>query len=377
MIPQLYGTLSLSNGSYSVYPKGLLTHCSKCEVKEVRNGSYTLNLITNVNEECIDDILSQRIIGAKPNPTDPIQYFEIQKTTRSIDGKIKVEAKHVNNLCYQICSEGDTYPTDTTITYTGTPKEVWDRLVDQYIIDPVPFYFNSAISSQKACYLGFNEAVTLGDIMGGREGSFIDMWSGSEYHWDNFHCTLLASRGTNTHYKLKYWKNISSADQSESCLSTYSHILPYGIATFGEIRKNFTADRIAIPNTESVMNKTFLLDCTSVLDSYPITVGNWSTYVAARNAMMEYAQNYANVNGIGNIEVNIKIDFRGTLDEMSQIGLCDKVDIVLDNFGTTVTAKIVEATYDVLLERWQKLVVGQPTITMADLLLNKRRFNLR
>ena len=62
------------------------------------------------------------------------------------------------------------------------------------------------------------------------------------------------------------------------------------------------------------------------------------------------------------------------LDEMNRIGLCDNVKVILDPFGTSATAKITEVVYDALLERWDKIVVGSPKITAADLILNKRRY---
>ena len=62
-------------------------------------------------------------------------------------------------------------------------------------------------------------------------------------------------------------------------------------------------------------------------------------------------------------------------DELcAKIGLCDSVRVILDNFGTKATAKITEATYDSLLERWDKLIIGDARITVADVILNRKRY---
>ena len=37
-------------------------------------------------------------------------------------------------------------------------------------------------------------------------------------------------------------------------------------------------------------------------------------------------------------------------------------------------AKITEATYDSLLERWDKLIIGDARITVADVILNRKRY---
>lgn len=104
MLPKLYDELTTRTSGYSKTFLGTLNHCTKCKVKEVRNGSYTLSLETTINDDCADILTSQKIISVKANPFDGDQLFEIQRTERSTNGIIKVEAKHVKNLCCQICS---------------------------------------------------------------------------------------------------------------------------------------------------------------------------------------------------------------------------------------------------------------------------------
>ena len=95
MLPKLYDEVQTVGGQFSYRYLGTLTNCLKCEVMEVRNGAYTLSLETTVNDDSADLILSQRMIAVKPNPFDSPQFFEIQKTERTLDGIIKAEAKHI------------------------------------------------------------------------------------------------------------------------------------------------------------------------------------------------------------------------------------------------------------------------------------------
>ena len=90
--------------------------------------------------------------------------------------------------------------------------------------------------------------------------------------------------------------------------------------------------------------------------------------------MTNYARTYAANRSLGKVSVSIDITLRAELDEMAQIGLCDTVSVILDNFGTTATAKITETTYDSLMERWDKLVVGATRVTVADMILNRKRY---
>ena len=110
MLPKLYDEFLMTNGGFGKNFLGTLTGCTKCHVREVRNGAYTVSLETTVNDDCAALLVPQKFIAVKPNPSDNIQYFEVQRVERTADGRIKAEAKHVKNLCFQICSEGDVLP---------------------------------------------------------------------------------------------------------------------------------------------------------------------------------------------------------------------------------------------------------------------------
>ncbi|MBQ3691872.1 MAG: phage tail protein [Clostridia bacterium] len=372
MLPKLYDEFSVSGAEYAREYLGTINHCTKCQVTEVRNGAYTLSLETTVNDDCANLISSQKIIGAKPNPFDPIQYFEITKTERTTDGKIKAEATHVKNLAFQICTRGDQDYEGNIYVFHGTPTEVWNELIEDYVPLSTPFQFNTNITTAKDFSLGFSIPESLGNILGGKAGSFLDVWGG-EYHWTNYTINLLSARGTTKPYQIRYGKNVSDATQTESCEDAYTHVLPYGKVSLGNRKINFYALPVAISNSESRYTKVFMLECTSFLDSYEVGQHGY-LYDEVRAAMQTYAANYARVNNLGKLSVNISVTLRAELDEMAEIGLCDTVHIILDNFGTEANAKITEVVYDSLLERWDKIQIGTPKITLADLVLNKERY---
>lgn len=377
MKPKLYNEFQFQSGAYSYNYLGTLTDCRKCKVTEARNGAYTLSLETTVNDDVADLILSQRMIGVKPNPTDNMQFFEIQKTERTLDGIIKAEAKHIKSLCFAICTNGDSTTPDDPIIFRGTAQQTWNEIINNYVSSTVPFNFSSNISTVADFKSGLTISETLGNILGGKEGSFLDVFGG-EYKWDNFNIYLNASRGVNRNYKIKYGQNISDASQSETCENVYSHILPFAwIATPSSAKVSISAPLVEISNNSSAYQKVYSLDCSELLDPYVYgssLVPGTITLQQAQAMMTAYALQYASINSLGNLDINIDVTLRAELDEMSQIGLCDNVKVILDPFGTEATAKITSVTYDALLECWDKIVIGSPKITVADLILDKRRF---
>ena len=376
MIPKLYDSFGYQTASGARDFLRKITHCTKCYVTESTDGEYTLDLETTVNDPAAPILLSQRIIAIKPNPHDPIQHFEIQSTERSTDGIIKLSAKHVKNFVCQLVSEGDIDHIGPATTYNLTPQGVWNKLFnDGYITSSCPFTFTSDITAKADCYLGFNEPVTLGDILGGADGSMLDMFGG-EFYYNNYAINFRESRGNNTNYSLRYGKNITNAKQQENCLQAYSHILPYGtVVAPGGASTRLMASLYAIPNNECKTMKVLPLDCSEAVEGFEVGQAG-AHYAEARALMTSFAARYASNNNIGKVEVSIDVTARADLDSMQQLGLCDTVKVVLDEFGTTTRAKITSVTYDALLERWVKMTVGTSSLKLADIILDRRRFNI-
>jgi len=376
MLPKLYS--SFNNGAAAGF-LGTLDRCTKCLVAEVRNGSFTLELETTENDACAGVLSSQKIIVVKPNPFDSPQSFEISSTKRvrgSADNLIRVNAKHVKDFCFQYFTTGDYDNEGVIITRTGTPSQLWQLLTSDYISENVPFSFHSNISTEAEFSLGLSVPESLGNILGGKSGSFLDLWHG-ELRFDNGNIYFNTVRGRDIGFQLRYGANISDMTQSEDSESVYSHIFPYGRVLLtnstGSKKINFFAPAIEIPNHQSCRRRVFALDCTDFLDGYSVGEGG-ARYDEVRAAMSAYARQYAVYNELGKVKVSIDVTLRSELDKMKLVGLCDTVTVVLDKFGTKTTAKIVEAVYDSLLERWERLSIGSQRVSVADLFIHKERY---
>jgi len=380
MLPILFDSFSIESTSGAKGRIGTISRCKKCKVNEARNAEYTLDLETTVNDPTANSIVSQRIIAAKANPFDPIQHFVIDRTERNLDGIVKATAKHVKEFACQFVSEGDVGRTDIPTTYNLTPTGVWNKLFAigggaPYILDACPFTFTSNITTKANFALGFNSPATLGSILGGEEGSILDLFSG-EYKYDNYSISFLSSRGVSSKYALRYGQNISSAKQVEDSSKLYTHILPY--CSVSRVDGQYIwlfAPLYEIPNSECRTKKVFVLDCSDAAEGYQVgmTGQHWEE---VRTAITSYAKQYATSKGIGKTDVSIEVTTRSELDAMKQLGLCDTVKVVLDEFGLETTAKITSVTYDSLMERWDKMTVGTAPVKLSDIILNKRRYNL-
>ena len=97
-------------------------------------------------------------------------------------------------------------------------------------------------------------------------------------------------------------------------------------------------------------------------------------YQIAQEIMQRYAKKYAKDNDLGRIAVNVTIDVASQLEDMLGLALCDEITVVLDKFNSYTTAKITQSVYNTLQERWVSLTIGTQKTTLADIVLNRRRY---
>ena len=69
--------------------------------------------------------------------------------------------------------------------------------------------------------------------------------------------------------------------------------------------------------------------------------------------------------------VNLTVKFRPALDEMSEIGLGDTVDVMLKG-GRTVEARLTKTTFNSLAERWESIEIGEEKLKLSNYIAKRR-----
>lgn len=379
MIPKLYSSNNSLGTSLTGY--GYIDHTNRCICREVLNGEYVLELETDINDRNAARLLPQMIISAQPNPTDNEQRFVIYKTERTIKNRITAYAEHIHTLCNNfVVGSSGAYTAIDNIVIQATPLEVWEYLLNNEIFgDVVPrFNFSSNITTKARYYLGLSQPETLGNIFGGVEGSFRDLWGG-DFKYDNFNISFVSRRGTDSGFTLAYGKNISDGKQTADSSSLYTHILPYGEAH--DVNNNasiyLVGNLLAIANSEGTLRRVIKVDCSAKTKDLKVYTHNMDGHTAGEGyaevkaALATAAAKYAKSNGLAAQSVNVAVTHRSDLDNMTSIALGDTVSVLLSNLGTTAQARITSAEYDVLNERWDKLQIGSTKVTLSSVLRNQ------
>lgn len=358
MIPLIYETTSRILSLNSMHYLGRLTGCTECTVEESRNADYTLNASVVKNSECAESAVIQNYIYAKPNPADEAQFFEIYEVVEK-NNVLSIKAKHIKHNCYNnILAAGE------TSAQLYSPAEAYENLDALFDNN---YVFSSDITDRKNIKLGFTQVCTLGDFLGGAEGSLLDLFHG-EYKWNNFNVSFLKSRGKKRAYRLKWGDNISSYEKTQSSETTISHVCAYA-TVYDEFSKQdiqIIADPYEIFEQKSKTNK---------LSVYPVPdnlvngiIVNSSTgdgYEFVKNTCRIAATVYIGGDKLGEIKSNIKVDVEAVLDDMQQFNLCDTVTVILSD-SIAAESKIVKTTYDTLRERYKQLELGSFKTKLSD-----------
>lgn len=347
MIPILYESTEeqfLTNGL------GRLRDCLRCEVTEERNGIYELEFDYPVNGQNIDLITLGRIVAVEHDETGDIQPFDIYAYSKPINGVITFSAQHIS---YRL--------NEMTVSGTG--------------INSLSAAFTAFAGSSPACLFSFSTDKTgnnyisafdgtprtIRQILGGVEGSILDAYGG-EYVWDKFNVKLLTARGSNKNYTIRYGENLLDFNEDLDYSSTFSAVIPYWsqddtIVVGSMVSSGYSGlgDRtVCVP-----------LDLTDKFEEQP-TAAQLQTEAAS----------YLSVNTPYNPAQNITIDFvkiedsvtDKILSELNQFGLCDSIRVILPKYGINAMYKIVKVTWDVLLERYTTMELGNLSTTLSEAL---------
>lgn len=392
MIPILFpanATTFTSNGL------GRLPDAVECTVSEERNGPYELFLRYPITGQHYSDIAISRIICAVPADGRAMQPFRIYRMEKPLDGIVSIYAEHISYELNHIpvmpfaassCAEALT----RMVVYSAqdNPFTVWtDKSVSGNFKLEHPEQFRA--------------------LLGGIQGSILDVYGKGEYEFDGHTVKLHVNRGTDSGVVLRYGKDITSLKQDENIETTITGVCPY----WQDLQ---TGTTVTLPEkavwSATAANypykRTAVIDFSGEFEEAPT--------VAQLRAR---ANQYITDNDIGIPKISLDVEFvplrqmQGvsignptrtlvlpatvdgntlrdlggtvsgdtvTLEDaywdityddykvLSRIRLCDTVTIRYDALGVNATAKVVKAVYNVLTDRYDSLEIGDARTSLAE-----------
>lgn len=391
---------------------GFLNDATKCVVEEERNGIFELELEYPMTGKRYSDIQIRNIIYCKPNPYDDPQPFRIYSISKPINGLITVSARHISyDLSDWVCLpflalnsrgknvNGKYYPgvidflRSEHVTFNGE-GESGTTTFNGAIYDPgntstFPFTFTTDMdvdflwedadhnpSDKPADDHRFKmfRPSTVRSVLGeskecGILGKFIDPATKKrgEFVYNKFNIHIAKQRGTDRGFEIRYGKNLTSLDKSETADRDYTEIFPYWKSIHSDSASVKILDDIAgthptrtesIPGASNRYRKVLIRDLSSDFDDEPNATD-----------MRRYAQNYiTDEELVGQPTSNITVNFQSLARSseyskyagLEEVRLCDTVTVIHEGLGIVDSKKVIKTTYDVLANQYTSIEIGSP-----------------
>lgn len=396
-VPRLYvANEAAKSNAFQTLGVGALGDAISCVVTEERNGEFELEMEYPVDGRRFKDLANDMLIMAKASDRGNEQLFRIYKIEKPIDGTVTVYAEHISYLlnkatCLPFTVEG---ATATTAFEKIKSNLLWKTDAKYFPTFPFAFWTDNSDTGT----VNIEEPKGVRSVLGGIDGSILDA-IGGEYEFDNFTVKLWKNRGSDSNVYLRYGKNITDLTATDDISDVYTGIVPYWK---GSLTKA-TTDSDGNASSESYETIVYLNDkalwSSDGVDNYayPMAVPvdfssnikveddrtdpdnpKYATEDDVRTQLKTLADEYLKNNKGWNPSNNIEVSFAQLwqteeyegVAALQRVGLCDTVHVVYPKLNVTVTMKVIKTEYNVLLERYDSMELGEAKSSMSSTLIN-------
>ena len=372
MIPILY---EANETDFTTLGIGPLGDVIKCTVTEELNGEYELEMTYPVAGIHYSDIVEDRLIYATPFEGGAKQIFKIYEIEKPLDGEVVIRAEHIHYLLNKMV----VMPFEASTVAEAIGK------IEGHIVDNCPFTFTTDRTTEAE----FKMIVPIecGKLLGGEEGSILDIFGSGDYEFNNFNVILHANRGTDSGVTIRYGKNMTELNASVDTTNVYTGVIPY----YKDTEDNVTyADGYAVwsdHKDDYVYPMAKVLDLSSEFDAEreaweqeqsESETPSEEPYKPSSEELIAKAKDFLTKNAGWNKTNNIKVSFvnlwqsdeYADLAVLERVRLCDTVTVVYQKLGVSIAKKVIKTVYNVLLERYDSIELGTLTTSIAKEVAN-------
>ena len=343
--PILY---SANETDFKTLGLGTLSDCISCFSREVLRGVYILDLEYPIDGIHFEDIKLRSIIKVKTH--DGWQLFRVAKIHKSFKKTASIYCEHIS------------YDLIGSVVEPFTAESAPDALVQlkAHEIEKSPFEFWTDKST--VAKFGFDVPMSERGTFWGVEGSLLDVYGG-EFQFDNFLVRLYNRRGKDNGVVVEYGKNLTDAKQDANCASVYTGVLGF----WKDSESNelvYTNPKVVKAEGKFDFSKILNVDFTNDFEKKP-----------TQEQLTARVQRYVKENKIGIPKVSISASYvqlqqaigYEDLNFVESVSLCDVVTVRFPKIGINATAKVVEVVYNSLLDRVEKVTLGEakPKLTQT------------
>lgn len=351
MIPILYASTETNFTSNGI---GRLSDAVSCTVTEARNGEFELSMTYPITGKYYTEIQLTRLIFAKSKDGENLamsgQPFEIYDISRPLNGIVTVRARHISYRLSRI--------TVRPFEASSCASAMAGLKSNSIGANPFTFWTDKTVDAT----FKVETPSAIRGLLGGQQGSILDVYGKADYEWDRFTVKLHAHRGQDSGVTLRYGKNITALVGESDAGSVYTGIVPYYLkdtelvmlpegAVYGSHRDDYPYDMVV-----------------------PVDMSNrWDT-APTEAQLRAAAETYVASSTGWEINTNIKVSFVNLADTveykavaaLQRVNLCDTVTVYHEALGIDTTAQVIRVVYNVLQERYDSVELGAAQTSLGD-----------
>lgn len=348
MIPILYDSTETAFASNGL---GRLRDCINCTVTEERNGIYECDFSYPVGGHNYDLIKLGRIIACEHDDTNDVQPFDIISCTKPINGIVSFHAVHISYRQSKMVASG---------TNINSLTDAFSMLSSAQPSNPFSYYTDqTGATGYMAAADGTPRSVR--QFLGGVEGSILDTYRG-EYKWDKWTVSLLSSRGVLRDFTIRYGVDMTDYNEDADYSESYSSVIPFwkgaDVTVVGDMQT-------ATGASYNGRNECVPLDLTDKFENKP-----------TKAQLNSRAQSFLNSANSLLPKQSITVSFvrlgdtanYSALSNLYKCSLCDTIKVDFPMYKMQGRFKIVKTVYDVLLERFTEMELGNLSTTLSEAL---------
>ena len=358
--------------------RGRLVDCISCVVTEERNGIFECEFQYPVTGRMFSEIKEGRIIGIIHDDSKDIQPFDIYAHSTPLNGIVTFYAHHISYRLGNVILKPMT-ASSCVEAFTNFPNKTYN---------PCPFSF----WTDKAVAANWENDIPspIKAILGGSEGSILDIYGKGEYEWDKWTVKLHTNRGHDNGVSIRYGVNLTDLLHDYDISGSYNAVVPYwkskeegtlvtlsdGYIAVDEYLQPWTTHTGAIME-DGKGNVIYFKTNAASIAPIPMDLSD-----AFENQPTEAQLQAEAVRRLQNSEAwlpseNITVQFVNLADTeeyknisaLQRVRLCDKVSVYCGPLGVSaIKMQVIKVVYDVLAERYDEIELGKPKTRFADTL---------
>jgi len=359
MIPILY---EKTETAFSSNGLGRLSDCIRCIVTEERNGIFECEFDYPVTGVLFNEIQEGRIIACTHDEQGDIQPFDIYRRTEPINGVVTFFAHHISYRLSEITVKPFT---------AGSCAEALSKIKTQSVTtNPFTFWTNKSVTAS----LISDVPKRAKGLLVGEEGSILDVYGTGEYEYDKFNVKLHLHRGQDTNVSIRYGKNLIDYTNEYDVSDAYTAVVPYWLGEVTEegaeestqvlvmLPELFITSGHSVPSGREVVVP---MDLSDEFEDAP-TVAELRTRAQSRLASSDawLPNQTVTVDFVQLWQTEEYADYA----PLQRLRLCDTCGVFVPMYDTALRLKIIRVTYNVLLDRYDEMELGDKPTTYTAVL---------